>query len=85
LICTFDDKVAAVWIGSIESNSAMLASLPKYYPDLKKLGKQLDYANALKIPYAIIIGDNEMNSGKLVLKEPERRNPGRIDYCRNYQ
>lgn len=38
------------------------------YPDLKKLGKQLDYANALKIPYALIIGANEMQSGKLVLK-----------------
>ena len=39
------------------------------YPDLKKLGKQLDYANALKIPFACIIGDNEMQSGKLVLKD----------------
>jgi histidyl-tRNA synthetase len=38
------------------------------YPDLKKIGKQLDYANALQIPYACIIGDNEMQSGKLVLK-----------------
>lgn len=39
------------------------------YPDLKKVGKQLDYANALKIPYAIIIGDQEMETGNLVLKD----------------
>lgn len=39
------------------------------YPDLKKIGKQLDYANALKIPYAIIIGDQEMETGNLVLKD----------------
>jgi len=39
------------------------------YPDIKKVGKQLDYANALKIPFACIIGDNEMQTGKLVLKD----------------
>ncbi len=39
------------------------------YPDItKKIGKQLDYANALHIPYAVIIGENEMKSGKAVLK-----------------
>ncbi|MBX7204351.1 MAG: histidine--tRNA ligase [Bacteroidia bacterium] len=38
------------------------------YPDLKKIGKQLDYANALQIPFAVIIGENEMKSGQLTLK-----------------
>jgi histidyl-tRNA synthetase len=49
------------------------------YPDLKKLGKQLDYANALNIPYAIIIGENEMQSGKLVLKSLEAGTQEELD------
>jgi histidyl-tRNA synthetase len=35
---------------------------------VKKIGKQLDYANALNIPFAVIIGENEIKSGKPVLK-----------------
>jgi histidyl-tRNA synthetase len=67
LICTFDDKSQQYALAPLKQlRDAGIAS--EIYPDLKKLGKQLDYANALKIPYAIIIGDNEMNSGKLVLK-----------------
>ena len=38
------------------------------YPDLKKIGKQLDYANALQIPYAVMIGENERASGQLSVK-----------------
>jgi histidyl-tRNA synthetase len=38
------------------------------YPDAKKLGKQLDYANALNIPFAVIIGENERNSSIPVVK-----------------
>lgn len=45
------------------------ASVPaELYPDVKKLGKQLDYANALKIPFAIIIGENEIQTGEYTLK-----------------
>jgi histidyl-tRNA synthetase len=67
LICTFDTKSQQYGLAPLKKlRDAGIAS--EIFPDLKKLGKQLDYANALKIPYAIIIGDNEMNSGKLVLK-----------------
>lgn len=35
------------------------------YPDTAKLKKQLDYANKKQIPYVIVIGPNEMASGRL--------------------
>ncbi len=38
------------------------------YPSVAKLGKQLDYANKKSIPYAVIIGSEEMESGLLTLK-----------------
>jgi len=39
------------------------------YPALtKKIGKQLDYANALGIPYVAIIGENEIKENKITLK-----------------
>lgn len=38
------------------------------YPDPAKLKKQMDYANARQVPYTILIGDNEMESGQLTLK-----------------
>jgi histidyl-tRNA synthetase len=38
------------------------------YPDSVKLNKQMMYANAKKIPYVILIGENEMASQKYTLK-----------------
>lgn len=39
------------------------------YPDNQKLKKQLTYANKKDIPYVMIVGDDEMKSGKITLKE----------------
>jgi histidyl-tRNA synthetase len=39
------------------------------YPDVVKIKKQLDYANKKTIPFAIVIGSDEMQSGMLVLKD----------------
>lgn len=38
------------------------------YPDSSKLKKQLDYANAKKIPYVLLIGSEEMQSQQFTLK-----------------
>lgn len=38
------------------------------YPDSVKLKKQLDYADRKQIPYVILIGSQEMESGNLTLK-----------------
>lgn len=39
------------------------------YPDKAKMEKQMKYANAKGIPYVVVIGDNEMLSGKLAVKD----------------
>ena len=38
------------------------------YPDNVKLKKQFDYANKNKIPFVIIIGENEVNNSTVALK-----------------
>ncbi len=38
------------------------------YPDSVKLKKQLDYADRKQIPYVLLIGSQEMESGNLTLK-----------------
>ncbi|MFO7615317.1 MAG: histidine--tRNA ligase [Bacteroidales bacterium] len=39
------------------------------YPDAAKLKKQMKYADDKKIPYVVLIGENEMRSGLLTVKE----------------
>lgn len=38
------------------------------YPEQSKMKKQMSYADSNKIPYVAIIGENEMNEGKITLK-----------------
>ena len=38
------------------------------YPDAVKLKKQISYANAKKIPYIIIAGEDEINNDSLTIK-----------------
>ena len=38
------------------------------YPDSSKMKKQMSYANAKQIPFVALAGENEMNAGKLTLK-----------------
>lgn len=38
------------------------------YPDAAKVKKQLDYANAKHIPYVVLIGSEELQTGQLALK-----------------
>ena len=38
------------------------------YPDSTKMKKQMSYANAKAIPFVAIVGENEMNEGKVMLK-----------------
>lgn len=41
------------------------------YPDSSKMKKQMNYANAKNVPFVAIIGENEMNEGKVTLKNME--------------
>jgi histidyl-tRNA synthetase len=38
------------------------------YPDFSKVKKQLDYANAKRIPYVVLIGSEELQTGQLTLR-----------------
>ena len=39
------------------------------YPDVAKLKKPMGYADKKGIPYVILVGSDEMESGSLTLKE----------------
>mgnify|MGYP002620172378 CR=1 FL=1 len=38
------------------------------YPDKSKMKKQMSYANAMNIPFVALAGDNEIQQGKITLK-----------------
>ena len=39
------------------------------FPDQAKMKKQMSYANNKNIPFVVLVGENEMNSGTLTLKD----------------
>ena len=39
------------------------------YPENAKMKKQMGYADALKVPYVAIVGENELAENKMMLKE----------------
>lgn len=41
------------------------------YPDVSKLKKSMGYANNKNIPFVVLIGENEMQSGQITLKNME--------------
>ena len=46
-----------------------MAGIPtEVYPEAAKMKKQMSYADANKIPYVAIIGENEMAENKIMLK-----------------
>jgi histidyl-tRNA synthetase len=68
LICYFDEPTQ-IFGYQIANTLRAKAIATELYPDItKKIGKQLDYANALGIPYCIVIGSNELANGKVQLK-----------------
>ena len=57
-------------------NSGIRAEL---YPDSVKLNKQMNYANAKKISYVLLIGENEMVSEKYTLKNMTSGEQSQLD------
>jgi histidyl-tRNA synthetase len=39
------------------------------YPDADKIGKQIKYADSLKIPYVAILGGDEISAGTVTVKD----------------
>jgi histidyl-tRNA synthetase len=67
LFVHFDEASEAYGFEQLQKvRAADIAS--EIYPGKKKLDKQMNYANDKKIPFVIVIGGDEMASGKLTLK-----------------
>jgi len=67
LFCHFDDACRKHALSLVQTFREKGIS-SEVYPDLAKPQKQLEYANRKKIPYAILIGSDEMKSGALAFK-----------------
>ncbi|MBV6643828.1 MAG: histidine--tRNA ligase [Cyclobacteriaceae bacterium] len=56
--------------GSILLDQLRAASIrAEIYPDQAKLKKQLNYADKLRIPFVLLIGDEELSTGEYALKD----------------
>ena len=67
LICCFDkhgEKYALPFLQELRGRNISA----ELYPAGAKMKKQLDYANNKQIPYVVVIGSDEMESGLLTLK-----------------
>jgi histidyl-tRNA synthetase len=68
LISNFDENAEKYALPLLQKlRTANIAS--ELYPSAAKLKKQLSYADAKHIPYVVLIGEEEMNSALLTLKD----------------
>jgi len=70
LFINFGDKETAYCLSVINKVRAR-GIRAEIYPDAAKMKKQMSYANAKQIPYVILAGENEINAGKVTLKNME--------------
>lgn len=67
LFCHFDEATQLYCLPALKAlRDAGIAA--EVFADKKKLGKQLDYANALQIPFAAIAGETEMQQQVFTVK-----------------
>ena len=50
------------------------------YPEAAKMKKQMEYANRRSIPYVVIIGSDEMSSGRATLKDMVRGSQSSVEF-----
>ena len=67
LFVNFGDKEAAYCL-PVLSAARDAGIRAEIYPDSAKMKKQMSYANDKNIPFVAIVGENEMNEGKLTMK-----------------
>lgn len=70
MFVNFGEKEAAYCMNALLQvrASGITAEL---FPDAAKMKKQMSYANNKKIPFVAIVGENEVNEGKVMLKNME--------------
>ncbi len=69
------DVMVAIWSEETVGESLKLAAELRsagmrvtVYPEADKLGKQLKYADAIKVPFVCILGENEVSEGNVTVK-----------------
>ena len=67
LFVNFGEKEAA-YVLPVLFQARKAGIRAEIYPDSAKMKKQMSYANAKQIPFVAIVGENEMNEGKITLK-----------------
>ncbi len=78
LIVSFDE--AAFRYGfNVVSRLRKAGIASDIYPKPSKMKKQMKYANDLHVPFVVIIGDDEINSGKLTVKDMENGQQSSLD------
>ena len=70
LFINFGEKEAAFSMG-ILAKARAAGIRAEIFPDAAKMKKQMSYANVKNIPFVAIVGENEMNEGKAMLKNME--------------
>jgi histidyl-tRNA synthetase len=68
LICHFDQDGFEYGL-SVLGKLRQAGISAELYPDTGKIKKQLDYANKKQIPFAMILGDDEISQKKVSLKD----------------
>ena len=67
LFINFGDKETAYCL-PIAAKARQAGIRTEVFPDSAKMKKQMSYANAKQIPYVALAGENEINEGKVTLK-----------------
>lgn len=67
LFINFGEKETAYCLPSV-TKARKAGIRTEMYPDNAKMKKQMGYANAKNIPFVALAGENEINEGKLTLK-----------------
>ena len=67
LFINFGEKETAYCMPAV-AQARQAGIRTEIYPDAAKMKKQMSYANAKQIPFVALAGENEINEGKLTLK-----------------
>ena len=70
LFINFGEKETAYCMPAV-AKARQAGIRTELFPDAAKMKKQMAYANAKQIPYVVLAGENEINEGKLTLKNME--------------
>lgn len=71
LLCHFDE-ITQRYAAKVARELRATGLSAIVYPDQKRINKQFDYANKIGVKYAVVIGESEMETGKLTVKNLDK-------------